>query len=323
MSAPALRPALSPWGLPEPDSVRSPERGSNNITHLLEVGRRPYVLRVYQNLDADRVAAEHRLLAALAGQDLGFAVPSPLPTMDGCTWVDTEEGVAALFAYLPGRMAYRDNPTELELIGQALGDLDLALARLPLDLAPIDWRRPLHAIHPAVPDLHALIADLLQAMPGYAGALWLAEVVEKTAGEQERLWASLPVQIIHGDMAASNVLVEDGRVSAVLDFEIAGADLRVTDLVGAILQCTDGWWEPGGTEQAEIFLRGYHSRLRLTPEEYAAFPTVLRLRAMGSAIWRAGRWKRGQSTLHDVRLRLQEGQRLEQWLTHHESDLPR
>jgi len=55
-----------------------------------------------------------------------------------------------------------------------------------------------------------------------------------------RTWAGagLPVQVVHGDVAASNLLADErsGEVTAVLDFEIAGAGLRVQDLVVGLKQ---------------------------------------------------------------------------------------
>jgi homoserine kinase type II len=51
--------------------------------------------------------------------------------------------------------------------------------------------------------------------------------------------------------------------------------------------------------------------LPLTPAELDAMPELLRLRALGSVVWRAGRWRLGQSTLEEVRERLDAGLALE------------
>jgi homoserine kinase type II len=41
-------------------------------------------------------------------------------------------------------------------------------------------------------------------------------------------------------------------------------------------------------------------RERLTAAELAALPDLIVVRAMGSMLWRAGRWRRGQSSLAEV-----------------------
>lgn len=142
----------SAWGI-APTTVVRPDRGWNNIVWLIDDA---YVLRIYQNLDADRVAAEHRLLEALSGAGLPFAVPVPIATPDGKTFVTTPDGPAALYTFLPGRPGRVGDLTDIELAGAALGDLMTVLGGLPFELAPIDWRGPLSGVHTAVPDVAAL-----------------------------------------------------------------------------------------------------------------------------------------------------------------------
>jgi homoserine kinase type II len=51
-------------------------------------------------------------------------------------------------------------------------------------------------------------------------------------------------------------------------------------------------------------------------------PDLLLARAMGTVVWRAGRWRRGQASLDDVSARLHELAAADKWLTAHGSDLP-
>ncbi len=314
------------WGLGAPVAVRPPSNGTNNLVRIVETATATYVLRGYQNLSPERIAAEHLLLAALARTDFPLAVPTPLPTPDGQTSLHTSDGVASVFPYLPGRPADRHRPIEVERAGQALGELDLALATLPAELAPIDWRRGLDQVHPAVPDVDDLADELAAALPAgarlaSAGVDWLrgARPVDEAYA---RLFSLLPAQIIHADFGLSNLLVDDeGRPTAMLDFEIAGLDLTVNDLVAGVFQATSGWWTPGGAELSETFCRGYAHRVQLAPDTWEAFPTLLRRRALGSAVWRAGRWRRGQASLDEVQDRLAEGVELETWLSQHANTL--
>ena len=298
------------WGLPRATSARRPDAGTNNTVWVTTVGRDRYILRIHENARPDQIHAEHRLLAALA--ELPFRVPVPIRTPDGGTTVATSAGPASLSAYLQGTAP---TPDHLELAGRALGDLDVALARLPAELAPIDWRRPLDAIHPGVPDLTDLAHELERTFPGHPGIGWLAESAAPAQEAYRRYCDTLPVQIVHGDFALSNLLLDGGRVSAVLDFEIAGLDLRANDLVAGLHQCTET------LDQAAAFLRGYRSRVTLLPEELRAIPELLRLRALGSLVWRSGRWRRGLAGGDEVRHRLDGGIHLETWLADHATHL--
>lgn len=293
---------LSAWDLPIPANVREPERGTNNLVYLIDD---TYVLRVYQNLDVVRIEAEIRLLEALgAVGGLPFAVPLPIASASGRTIVGTVQGPAVLFPYLPGRSADRLDPHEIELAGAALAQLDLALAKLPHDLAPVDWRGPLGSIHPAVPSVTDLCAELERLLPGDEGVRRLRDQAVASDEEYLRLDARLPVQIIHGDLATSNVLLgADGQVSAVLDFEVAGLDVRVMDLVAGLSMAVD-WGTSVAADQEAAFRRGYGKFVTLDPAEEEAIPLLLRRRLLGSVVWRAGRWRLGLSTLDEVRERL-------------------
>jgi homoserine kinase type II len=127
--------------------------------------------------------------------------------------------------------------------------------------------------------------------------------------------AGLPVQVVHGDLGSSNLLADErtGQVAAVLDFEIAGADFRVQDLVAALLNSgvLDG---PDWARLTAALLRGHASALRLTEAEIQAVPDLLLTRAVGSVLWRAGRWRRGQAQLGDVTDRLHRLETMTGWL---------
>ena len=107
------------------------------------------------------------------------------------------------------------------------------------------------------------------------------------------LYAQLPRRIIHRDYYAPNVLLTDGVVSTVLDFELAGEDLRALD-VAVVL----AWWPLWGTDEArwsvcEAFARGYASVEPLAPAEAAAVPTLARLQFATFLMHSVGRYRGG------------------------------
>lgn len=297
-------PDLTAWDLPPPSDVRGVDGGTNNAVVIVDDR---YVVRTYQNLDPDQIAAEHRLVTALAERaDLPFAVPVPIPTRDGRTAV----GSTAVFPLIPGHVATHGDLTSIELAAGALARLLRAMAALPLELAPRDLDTSLDRIRPEVTDLDAFGLELAELLPGDEGVAWFAEHVGPKQREYAERLAGLPVQLVHGDLALGNVLIQDGRVTGVLDFEIAGKGTKIGDVVAATWMAS-GFGSPGDTERLAAFQRGF---VGLDPDEVDLFPILLRQRALGSVIWRAGRWRRGHASLDEVRQRLAEGARVERWL---------
>ncbi len=62
------------------------------------------------------------------------------------------------------------------------------------------------------------------------------------------------------------------------------------------------------------FHAAHARRICLTSVEREATPILVRYRALGSAVWRAGRWRLGQSTLQQVVDRLDAGLAMEPYL---------
>jgi homoserine kinase type II len=289
--------SLDQWGIRHA-RVTVPDRGSNNQTVLVETGGRQFVRRIYQNLDETRIAAEHRLLIALSTMDLPFAVPTPIPAADGGTYARTADGWAAMFPLIKGAHPDRENIEHQRLAGQALAELDDAMADLPAGFAPIEWKADLDHVHPAVPDVRELAAELDNG--------WLAET---------RLTAPLlPRQIVHNDWAFGNLLMADGVISGVLDFEFAGGDLAVNDLASAMWQCPNDVTTAAGWQQLAALIGGYTSRRQLSGPEITALPDLLLLRAVASAVWRAGRWRLGLSDRAESTDGLRRAELLAQWL---------
>ena len=299
---------LEAWSLPAPTAVWAPDRGTNNLVRIVDAGGSRHVLRWHQNATTEQIEAEHRLLTTLvAARRLTFRVPEPIATVDGRWTVTTARGPVSLTSWIPGDHPARDR-SGLELAGSALGELDLALAGLPLDLAPTDWStRTLSEVHPLVTDVAELATALVAALPAEPAARWFAERAAAIETDAAHCYERLPRQIVHGDFALGNLLVHRGRVTGVLDFEIAGLDLRLTEVAAALTQSTDGL----PADEVAAFARGYARHVRLTDAERAAGPTLIRYRALGSIIWRAGRWRAGHATLEEVADRLREGARLD------------
>lgn len=304
------------WGLPAGTSFTRAEHGTNNQTFLLGHGSQRFVLRVSQNLSAARVRAEHRLLARLRRTGLPFEVPEPVVMPGGGTMTETAAGPATVCRWIPGVRPDVSGAAALERLGRAAGLLGAAMLAVPArDSAGLgDWLGDPLAAHPAVPDVGGLCRRLRAAGLGEQLTAPLAAAVRRIRRDRATR-DGLPVQVIHGDLAASNALVHEdsGEVSGLLDFEFAGAGYAVQEVMAALYNCGT-LQTPDWRHRTAAFLRGYSSVRPLEAAEAAALPGLLRERAVGTALWRAGRWLDGKSQLAEVTDRLRKMADTNVWL---------
>lgn len=290
--------------------------GLNNPTFQIHASeRRRYAARLYRNLDVLSICREHALLDALSGAGLHFSLPVPARCRDGTTFAQTPHGCLALFDWIDGAHANPADPQHLAAVGAALADLDEALLRLDATLArlpgePARGHGQLHAIHPAVPDA-GILAQRLAQHPHLAGISseisWLGEAIAECLETGPRLYAVLPQQWIHQDLALSNVLQVGGRITGLLDFEFSDRDLRALDLVALLTNTVGGFADQTGWQQAEALCRGYCAGVRLTQPEIDAIPDLMRLRYVVANIHGAGRWLAGLNPTEEVIRRLRHG----------------
>jgi homoserine kinase type II len=307
------------WGIGGTWRAEPLTRGTNNLVQRIETPTGSYVLRVYSNTtDAARLGFERVVLAQLAKTGLPFALPTPLPTLEYAYSIETEceRGVVlvTLTPYIPGQSPDRDNLDQARAAGAALGQLTIALAQLAIPSEGISWRSSgdLARCHPLVPDPPATFAELplsdekrQRLISGYT---WLIARIPD-------LYATLPQQLAHEDFDPGNVLMEETRVTGVLDFEFCARDLRMMDLTVALT-----WWPVrrfGTGEEWPIIAAlatGYARHITLTDGEIAALPTLFRLRAYTSLIHRLGRSRQGLSTQEEALDRAEAAIAREDWV---------
>ena len=316
MTAPELADLVASWPVQPPWSLRPVGSGTNNLSRFVDAASGRFFLRVYQNTaDAGQVGFEHRLLAELDRASLPFRVPSPVTARDGRTVAATADGrLAALFRVLPGEPLARRDVGQIRRCGEALGQLHRALARIDLAGARA-WPTygDLERVHPLVPDPLAAVGQLGL---GEIARRRVARIVRALAETAPGLYGTLPRQLTHGDPGPGNMLQVEGRISAVLDFEFAGPDLRAVDAaVGWYWSIGPNW--DGGRERAfgDAFLEGYLGANGLTAAELSALPTLSRLERTVALLHRIGRWRQGLAAPEEAREQAERLLRLDDWLS--------
>ena len=295
----------SAWRLTEPIALRAAGSGTNNQTRVIETIDGSFVLRIYVNTrDPRRVRYEHAILMALQVQALPFSVPSPVTARSGETFVTLADGaLAALFPRLPGVAPDRANHSHVRGCGAALATLHAALRHL--DVAPppgldLPTYGDLDRIHPRVPDPWSL-----------PEALAIREVIPP-------LYGALPRQLCHNDFSPGNTLFAGDRLSAILDFEFAGPDLRAIDVaVGWYWSVHSRWWSGTELDTIHAFLQGYCSIAPLTTAELEAMPALVRLAATASLVHWTGRHRDGHASNARLAEQTERLLDLDRWLTAH------
>ncbi|HET8843646.1 MAG TPA: phosphotransferase [Ktedonobacteraceae bacterium] len=326
MDIPDLSQLLLGWPVEPAIELTELPGGTNNRVWLVKTGNgSAYVLRLTASSGPDDLARfgyETALLAALREKALPFSLPVPLQNHSGETLVLLEQEcsaplIATLCPFLAGTLSER-TATDVAKVAVALAQLDTVLAAIPGNSLPEDGDTQhfqygsLYHCHPLVPDPLSAVERLLEP----AQARPLCQIIRRAQEDWEELctWG-LPQQILHRDCGPGNVLMDQNRVTAILDFEFAGLDHRVFDLCVAL-----SWWPVRmmGTGQEweliDAFGQAYTTCLPLSEEEFRVLPSALRMRDITSLIYRIGRYLAGLETKETVQKRVQHSLWREAWL---------
>lgn len=236
---------------PPVTAVAVSHQGMNNASVGIYTSVGDFIAKTYTSLSYDDPASihyEHRLLTWIAHVGVSFAVPAPIPTRDGVLLCQGMRGHMSLYPRLPGA---RLNPCDLdqvELLGTTCGDLHATLQQYPATDRP---GRPLFGelFHFPEPerDPFALMPEHLGLPPmspdGDLLAWWRGEA-EKLQAFVAGAYATLPQQTCHNDITPANVLVDEGRVVGVLDFEFAAPTPRALDVAMGLRMTMRVWEDP-------------------------------------------------------------------------------
>lgn len=206
----------------------------------------------------EQVAKEHYWLPKLAPL-VPFPIPVPLAMGEpgsGYPWN------WSIYPWLKGETAEVEKIVSLPEFARALAQFLVALQQIDATGGPLPGAHNfMRGAHPSVYDgeTRRAIQILSDDIDDRAvTAVWEAALASK--------WRASPVWI-HGDVAAGNLLIKDGRLAAVIDFGCAGIGDPACDLVIA--------WTLLSGESREVF----RSSLQLDSWTWA--------RGRGWALWKA------------------------------------
>jgi len=272
-------------------------RSDNYFVHT-DTGRK--IIKQYiASANLDEISQEHSILQYLAQVD--FPSPRLVTTRDGCTYIQREDRYYAIFEYLEGYFQYHNYlylPSQasafIEYSAKALSSMHYVLKDfIPQGSNPNGFRSKdstrwreigwfLEKLHGCTlvsqkPEIETNEAHVrfLKLAP------WMEDLLHKldsTLTERDPLRV-----IIHGDYGPYNLFFKPGCPVAILDFELARLDWRLTDLAHSMYTfCKSRFgFHP---QKMRLFLQAYNTNFPINRDELQLLPLVWQFLSLRRAI---------------------------------------
>ncbi|HWC97936.1 MAG TPA: aminotransferase class III-fold pyridoxal phosphate-dependent enzyme [Candidatus Sulfopaludibacter sp.] len=265
----AVRIALEIYGLEVTAAPLPSERDQN--FRLRDSSGAEYVLKVANSEESREILdLQTKALQHVAAGATGLRWPRIVASRDGEEMVEVAGHLVRLLTWVEGVCLAEALPHD----GELLASLGTALARTGHALQSFSHPAASRTFYWDVAQAGMARAHLPLLPPGRRGLL------EPIFAAWEQIpWDSLPASVIYGDANDYNVLVEDGRVCALLDFGDMVRTATVCDLAIAIAYVMLDKADP--IAAAAYVVEAYHSVRPLSDVELdALFPLAAARLAM-------------------------------------------
>lgn len=242
--------------------------GCDNLNLLVTLGAQRLVLRRYSHTPEEEIEWELELIRYLGKRS--FPTPAVFVGDDGALFHSFLGRPAALFSFVPGCEPSPQSPEDGAEVAAAVAELNSVTRdlHLPHARSHTDWKR----------------LERLEMTASRVSSPGLAEMAARARefGQQftERLASvggNLPSGIVHHDANPGNALLdEDGKLTALLDFDEAHEGELVTDVASLLrLWATPRDWQGLKPEMTEAVLLAYNRRRPLSQAEWDVLPDFL------------------------------------------------
>jgi Ser/Thr protein kinase RdoA (MazF antagonist) len=261
---------------------RRTEKGSSNTSWFVRTDAGDVVLRRSHNL---KTVAGAEFECALIDHLRGYGYPAPPVhrTRDGAILVQVDGVLHMVMHLMPGR-GY-DDPEHLAEVARGLGRYHAIVSELPI-LGEREHSSALASLgRLGQENLYSAVEVAAPLLPPDAGAAlredarFIADRMEQLNVELGKRQEDLTSVVIHGSYGRSAVLLSEGRLTGVLDFDRAEQDLLGLDLAYALKAfCRGGPVRSSGVgidpEMCRAFVHHYRSQAPLAKADLAAMPDV-------------------------------------------------
>jgi homoserine kinase type II len=263
-----VRAALRDYDIPEIVGVRLCENGIINTNYVVGTRGGNYLLRVYnEQRDLDGIEFEVSVLSHLSG--CGFRVQRPVADRGGSLIGRLRDRRFALLTFIEGEVLAREaiDARVCEQIGTALADMQTLL-----DGFTPAGRKP-DADYPLICELAELNIGRLRALGPAAAA-----GVEADWRDVEPLFRDCPFPrgVVHADIYYQNVIVRDGELVGIIDFDDAYFGVLLYDLALVVMEFAIKEEGKMDFSLAEPVLRSYLAKRPLPREQAGALYDAMR-----------------------------------------------
>ncbi|WMJ22518.1 helix-turn-helix domain-containing protein [Paludicola sp. MB14-C6] len=241
----------------------------NRADNVWNVGEK-YIIKIGTNVKG----LENHIKISKALSELGFDTSIPVESCDGKEYILDGE----LYYYIANKLSgkpiksidiYGEEHNYIaRYIGEIVGQLDLVLARFDNDIVCNETNILNDMLNWAIPKVKQ-VSNLSDSF------------YDDYLNNFSVLYPHLPKQIIHRDINPSNIIMQDGKVSGFIDFELTEKNIRIFDpcyTATAILSETFTNEKIDKKKWLAIFesiVTGYDSVVKLSKQEKEAIPYVI------------------------------------------------
>jgi homoserine kinase type II len=255
---------LGDYSLGQLQELQGIASGIENTNYFVTTSNGRFVLTLFEILGAEALPFYLNLMAHLARH--GIPCPNPVANRSNHFLGTLNGKPACIVSRLSGKSNTAPSGTQCAAVGAMLGQMHIAgqsFSQVMPNPRGAAWRA---ATAPQVkPFLDAQQAALLES---------------EVALQSRQDWTSLPKGVIHADLFRDNVLLEEDRISGLIDFYFACSDALLYDVA---ITVNDWCTNPDGTlddAKTQALLRAYHTERPLVKSESAAWPLLLRAAAL-------------------------------------------
>ena len=268
---------ISALGLGAVQSLQGATSGIENTNYFVGTDQGDYVLTLFERLRFEQLPFYLELMRHLA--ERGIPVPAPQADEHGVILHTLKGKPAAVVTRLKGRNQLTPQAADCAQVGAMLARMHLAGQDYPQhqpNLRGLTWWN--ETIPVVVPFLEDAQRALIESELAYQQALAASPAYQ-----------GLPQGAIHADLFRDNVMFDGPKLSGFFDFYFAGCDTFGFD----IAVCLNDWCIDLATGQldsvrAQAFVAAYDEQRRLSDDELALLPALLRAAAL--RFWTSRLW---------------------------------
>lgn len=238
--------------------------GIENTNYFVTTSNGRFVLTLFEKLNSDELPFYLNLMAHLARH--GIPCPSPVANRFNQFLGQLNGKPACIVSRLNGAFTRTPSDVQCAAIGAMLGQMHIAGQSFNQNMPNprgTAWRA--NAAKRVQPFLTATQATLLDS---------------EVAAQARIDPAHLPQGVIHADLFRDNVLMEENRISGLIDFYFACSDALLYDIAITVNDwcvTTDSRMD---SSRMQALLHAYHKVRPLQESERLAWPHMLRLAAL-------------------------------------------